>query len=159
MLCLCHATVGLFFVSAFAPGLSLSYLFVEWVPMPSQVCQWKPFWISFGNLCKKECVFVSGESSDGQNVMNFLCSTAQITETTQCFETIRFSDSRESHSKIKTNDESYCEDAIVRVVFNFSEFGEETLQKTRFFWKSVCAEERSGQQEKETDIFSSTDYS
>ena len=54
-----------------------------------------------------------------------------------------------SHSKIKTFDESYCEDTIVRVVFNFSE-------------KSVDGEDRSGQPGKETGFFegfSSTDYS
>ena len=38
---------------------------------------------------------------------------------------------RTSHSKIATNDESYCEDAIVCVVFNFSEPGEEILRKSR----------------------------
>ena len=38
---------------------------------------------------------------------------------------------RTSHSKIATYDESYCEDAIVRVVFNFSEPGEEMLRKSR----------------------------
>ena len=46
---------------------------------------------------------------------------------------------RTSHSKIKTYDESYCEDAIVRVVFNFSEPGEEILRKSRSmeisFWR------------------------
>ena len=30
---------------------------------------------------------------------------------------------RTSHSKIETNDESYCQDAVVRVVINFSEPG------------------------------------
>ena len=43
--------------------------------MPSWVCQWKPFWIPVGDSFKKEFVeewvFVSGESSDGQNVMDF----------------------------------------------------------------------------------------
>ena len=38
---------------------------------------------------------------------------------------------RTSHSKIETCDESYCEDAIGRVVFNFSEPGEEVLRKSR----------------------------
>ena len=38
---------------------------------------------------------------------------------------------RTSHSKIKTYDESYCQDAVVRVVFHFSEPGEEILRKTR----------------------------
>ena len=42
-----------------------------------------------------------------------------------------------SHSKIKTYDEFYCEDAIVRVVFNFSEPGEEILRKTRS-WEIRC---------------------
>ena len=36
-----------------------------------------------------------------------------------------------SHSKIKTYDESYGEDAIGRVVFNFIEPGEENLWKSR----------------------------
>ena len=38
---------------------------------------------------------------------------------------------RTSHSKIATDDESCCQDAIVRVVFHFSEPGEETLRKSR----------------------------
>ena len=38
---------------------------------------------------------------------------------------------RTSHSKIETYDESYCQDAIVRVVFNFSEPREEKLRKSR----------------------------
>ena len=38
---------------------------------------------------------------------------------------------RTSHSKIETYDESYCQDAIVRVVFNFVEPGEEILRKSR----------------------------
>ena len=38
---------------------------------------------------------------------------------------------RMSHSKVEADDESYCEDAIVRVVFNFSEPGEEMLRKSR----------------------------
>ena len=43
--------------------------------MPSWVCQWKPFWILVGDSFKKafveEWVFVSGDSSDGQNVTDF----------------------------------------------------------------------------------------
>ena len=38
---------------------------------------------------------------------------------------------RTSQSKIETYDESYCQDAIVRVAFNFSEPGEEALRKSR----------------------------
>ena len=38
---------------------------------------------------------------------------------------------RTSHSKIETYDEPFCQDAIVRVVFNFSEPGEEILRKSR----------------------------
>ena len=38
---------------------------------------------------------------------------------------------RTSHSEVEANDESCCQDAIVRVVFNFSEPGEETLQKIK----------------------------
>ena len=42
--------------------------------MQSWVCQWRPFWIPVGDSFKKafveECVFISGESSDGQNVMD-----------------------------------------------------------------------------------------
>ena len=34
-------------------------------------------------------------------------------------------------SKIETYDGSYCQDAIVRIVFNFRELGEETLRKSR----------------------------
>ena len=36
-----------------------------------------------------------------------------------------------SHSKIETNDESYCKDAVARIIFNFSEPGEEILRKSR----------------------------
>ena len=43
-----------------------------------------------------------------------------------------------SHSEIKTYDESYCEDAIVRVVFNFSSPGEEILRKTRSLEVRCC---------------------
>ena len=43
--------------------------------MPSWACQWKPFWFPVGDSFKKafveEWVFVNGESSDGQNVMEF----------------------------------------------------------------------------------------
>ena len=43
--------------------------------MPRWVCQWKPFWIPVGESFKKafleEWVFVGGDSSDGQNVMDF----------------------------------------------------------------------------------------
>ena len=38
---------------------------------------------------------------------------------------------RASHSKIETKDESCCQDAVVRIVFNFSKPGEETLRKSR----------------------------
>ena len=67
--------MGLFVLVITPSGLSLSYLFDECVPMPSWVCQWKPFWIPVGDSFKKafveEWFFVSGESSDGQNVMDF----------------------------------------------------------------------------------------
>ena len=36
-----------------------------------------------------------------------------------------------SHNKIETDDESYCQDAISRIVFNLSEPGEEILRKSR----------------------------
>ena len=43
--------------------------------MPSWVCQWKPFWIPVGESFRKafveDWVFVSGDSSYGQNVMDF----------------------------------------------------------------------------------------
>ena len=45
---------------------------------------------------------------------------------------------RTRHSKIKTYDESCCEDAIVRIVFNFSEPGEEILRKTRSLEFCCC---------------------
>ena len=61
---------------------------------------------------------------------------------------------RTSHSKIKTYDESYCKDAVVRVVFNFSEPGEESQDP----WKSVAGEDRSGQPGKETDLFEASDH-
>ena len=68
---------------------------------------------------------------------------------------------RTSHSQIKTYDESYCEDAIVRVVFNFSEPGKRNYGN-QDPWTSVAGEDRPGQPGKETDLlesFSSTDYS
>ena len=68
---------------------------------------------------------------------------------------------RTSHSEIKTYDESYCQDAIDRVVFNFSELVEEIL-RNQDPWKSVAGEDRPGQPGKETFLlgsFASTDYS
>ena len=38
---------------------------------------------------------------------------------------------RTSHSKIATNDESYCKDAVARIVLDFSKPGEEKLWKSR----------------------------
>ena len=50
--------------------------FVVQFPMPSWVCQWKPFWIPFGESFKKafleECVFIGDDSSDEQRVSDFL---------------------------------------------------------------------------------------
>ena len=40
------------------------------------------------------------------------------------------SERRASHSKIEIYDESYCQDTVVRIVFNFSKLGEETLRKS-----------------------------
>ena len=62
--------------------------------MPSWVCQWKPFWILVGESFKKvfleEWVFVGGDSSDEQNVMDF--HVAHSTEHTDCIpETPRIS--------------------------------------------------------------------
>ena len=45
---------------------------------------------------------------------------------------------RTSHSKIKTYDESQCEDAIGRVVFNFIKPGEEMLRKSRSLEICCC---------------------
>ena len=45
---------------------------------------------------------------------------------------------RTSHSRINTYDESYCEDAIGRVVFKFIEPGEEILRKTRSLEIRCC---------------------
>ena len=50
----------------------------------------------------------------------------------------KIQEKNESHSRIKTYDESYCEDAIVRVVFNFSEPGEEILRKSRSLEIRCC---------------------
>ena len=66
---------------------------------------------------------------------------------------------RTSHSEIKTYDESYCEDAIVRVVFDFSEPPGRYITEKQNPWKSAVAEDRSGQHDRETESFSSTDYS
>ena len=38
---------------------------------------------------------------------------------------------RTSHSKIATDDESYCQDAVARIVLDFSNPGEEKLRKSR----------------------------
>ena len=50
--------------------------FVVQLPMPSWVCQWKPFWIPFGESFKKafleECVFTGDDPSDEQRVSEFL---------------------------------------------------------------------------------------
>ena len=54
-------------------------------------------------------------------------------------------------AKIKTYDESYCEDAIGRVVFNFVGPGEERYYGKQDPWKSVVAEDRSGQLDRETE--------
>ena len=59
---------------------------------------------------------------------------------------------RTSHKKIKTYDESYCEDAIVRIVLNFRKPGEETLRR------SVAGEDRSGRLDKGTDLFEASDH-
>ena len=48
-------------------------------------------------------------------------------------------------AKSKLYDESYCEDAIGRVVFNFIEPGEERYYGKQDPWKSVVADDRSGQ--------------
>ena len=48
-----------------------------------------------------------------------------------------------SHSKIKTNDESYCEDATVRVVFNFIKPGEDMVRTSRS-WEICGGRDRSG---------------
>ena len=36
-----------------------------------------------------------------------------------------------SHSKIATDDEPYCQDAVARVVLDFSKPGEEKLRRSR----------------------------
>ena len=64
-----------------------------------------------------------------------------------------------SHSKIATYDESYCEDAIVRIVLNFSKPRHYGSQDP---WRSIAKEDRSGRPGKETDLVesvSSTDWS
>ena len=45
---------------------------------------------------------------------------------------------RTSHSEVEANDESYCEDAIARVVLNCSEPGEEALRKSRSLEVRYC---------------------
>ena len=49
--------------------------FVVEFPMPSWVCQWKPFWIPVGESFKKafleEWIFVGDDSSDEQGFTNF----------------------------------------------------------------------------------------
>ena len=62
---------------------------------------------------------------------------------------------RTSHTKIETYDESYCQDAIVRVVFNFSQARGRHGYGYQDPWKSVAGEDRSGQPGKETDLFES----
>ena len=58
------------------------------------------------------------------------CSSTVCSETMGEMISTRFR-RRASHSKIATYDESYCQDAVVRVVLNFSKPGEETLRKSR----------------------------
>ena len=58
-----------------------------------------------------------------------------------------------SHSKIETYDESYCKDAVVRVVFNFSEPGKKH-HGSQDPWKSVAGEDRSG----DLDLFEASDH-
>ena len=60
-----------------------------------------------------------------------------------------------SHSKIATYDESYCQDAIVRVVLDFSKPGEEKLRKSR---SMEFKEDRSGRPDKGTDLFEASDH-
>ena len=47
----------------------------DWVPMPSWVSQWKPFWTRVGETNKKafleEWIFVGDDSADEQNVTDF----------------------------------------------------------------------------------------
>ena len=62
-----------------------------------------------------------------------------------------------SHSKIETYDESYCQDAIVRDVFNFSE-PRKKYYENQDPWKSVAGEDRSGQLGKETDLIEASDH-
>ena len=60
-------------MAPFGKSLVVAVFVVE-VPMPSWVCQWKPFWIPVGESFKKafleEWVFV-GDSSDEQKVTDF----------------------------------------------------------------------------------------
>ena len=63
---------------------------------------------------------------------------------------------RASHSKIATYDESYCQDAVVRIVLNFSKPGEENYG-SQDPWKSIAGEDRSGRPDKGTDLFEASD--
>ena len=61
-------------------------------------------------------------------------------------------------AKSRPHDESYCQDAIVRVVFNFSEPGEEDITEIKIHGESVAGEDRSRRPGKETDLFEASDH-
>ena len=61
------------------------------------------------------------------NISHFsstVCSQAMAKKTTTRFWR------RTSHSKIETDDESYCQDAVARIVLDFSKPSEEKLRKS-----------------------------
>ena len=63
------------FLAIASSGVSLICLFGNSIPMPSWVCQWKPFWVRVGESLKKtwleEWIFEGDDSSDEQRATDF----------------------------------------------------------------------------------------
>ena len=64
---------------------------------------------------------------------------------------------RTSHSKIATDDESYCQDAVARIVLDFSGPGKRCYG-SQDPWSSIAEEDRSGRPDKGTDLFEASDH-
>ena len=64
---------------------------------------------------------------------------------------------RTSHSKIKTYDESYCQDAVARIVLDFSKRVKRSYG-SQDPWSSIAKEDRSGRPDQGTDLFKASDH-
>ena len=65
---------------------------------------------------------------------------------------------RASHSKIATYDECYCQDAVVRIVLNFSKPGEEDIREVKIHGDQLKEKTRSGRPDKGTDLFEASNH-